>query len=211
MKRTWNSRGSQLWFTALALQWLWLPAGAEGIQLITVEGQKAMLEAPGSEPVGVADADVSIVEYFDYNCPYCKKMTPVFAGLLAEDHRVRIVYKDWPILGDMSIYAAKAVLAARWQGKYRIAHDALINGPRLTTAGQVDAALSTVGVNLAMLNKDRARHAADIDSLLARNDEEAHALNLRGTPGIIVGRQLLPGIVDLHGLKQLVADARSAK
>jgi protein-disulfide isomerase len=200
-----------LWLIAIALQCLSLPALAEGIQLITAEGQKAMLAAPGTEPVGAADADVTIVEYFDYNCPYCKKMAPVLEGLLKEDHHVRIVYKDWPILGDISVYAAKAVLAAQWQHKYRIAHDALINGPRLTTTAKVDAALSRVGVNLDTLSKDRAKRSAEIDALIERNDEEAHALNLRGTPGIVVGRQLLPGIVDLGGLKRLVANARSTK
>ncbi len=200
-----------LWLIAIALQCLSPPASAEGIQLITAEGQKAMLAAPGTEPVGAVDADVTIVEYFDYNCPYCKKMAPVFGGLLKEDRHVRIIYKDWPILGDMSVFAAKTVLAAQWQHKYRVAHDALINGPPLTTTAQVDAALSRAGVNLDTLGKDRANHSAEIGALIERNDEEAHALNLRGTPGIVVGRQLLPGIVDLGGLKQLVAEARSMK
>jgi protein-disulfide isomerase len=198
-----------LWLAAIVFQCLSLPVLAQGIQLITAEGQKAMLAAPGTEPVGAADADVTIVEYFDYNCPYCKKMAPVLEGLLTEDHHVRIIYKDWPILGDMSVYAAKAALAAQWQHKYRVAHDALINGPRLVTTAQVDAALSRVGVNLDTLTKDRAKRSAEIDALIERNDEEAHALNLRGTPGIVVGRQLLPGIVDLVGLKRLIADARS--
>jgi DSBA-like thioredoxin domain len=58
-----------------------------------------MLPAPGTEPVGAADADLTIVEYFDYNWPYCKKMAPVFERLLTEDHHLRIIYKDWPILG----------------------------------------------------------------------------------------------------------------
>jgi protein-disulfide isomerase len=200
-----------LWLMAMTFQCLSLPALAEGIQLITAEGQKAMLTAPGTEPVGAADADVTIVEYFDYNCPYCKKMAPIFERLLTEDHHVRIIYKDWPILGDISVYAAKAALAAQWQHRYRAAHDTLINGPRLATTAEVDAALSRVGVNLDTLSKDGAKHSSEIDALLERNDEEAHALNLRGTPGIVVGRQLLPGIVDLSGLKGLVAEARSTK
>jgi protein-disulfide isomerase len=202
---------SLLWLVAVALQCLSLPALAAGIQLITAEGQKAMLTAPGTEPVGAPDADVTIVEYFDYNCPYCKKMAPVLQELLSADHRVRIVYKDWPILGDISVYAARAALAAQWQHKYRVAHDSLIDGPRMATTAQVDANLSHVGINLKTLAQDRTQHVAEIDALLERNDEEAHALRLRGTPGIIVGRQLLPGIVDVSGLKQLVADARGMK
>jgi protein-disulfide isomerase len=83
-----------------------------------------------------------------------------------------------------------------------------MNGSRLSHNDQVDATLKRAGVNVNTLKKDRLSHAADIDALLARNDLEAHALNLRGTPGIVIGRQLLPGIVDLSGLKQLVANSR---
>jgi protein-disulfide isomerase len=181
---------------------------AQGIQLITAAGQKEMLTNPGTDAAGAPNADVTIVEYFDYNCPYCKKFAPALQSLLAEDHKVAIVYKDWPVLGGVSVYAARSALAARWQGKYLRAHDALINGPRFAQNDQVDATLKGAGIDVDTLRKDQSRHAKDIDALLARNDGEAHALNLRGTPGIVVGRQLLPGFVDLNLLKQLVADSR---
>jgi protein-disulfide isomerase len=184
---------------------------AQGIQLITVAGQKEMLADPGTDAVGAPNADVTIVEYFDYNCPYCKKLAPALRSLLAEDHKIAIVYKDWPILGDVSVYAARSALAARWQGKYVPAHDALMNGPRLAQNDQVDATFKRAGIDVDTLKKDRTSHAKDIDALLARNDAEAHALHLRGTPGIVIGRQLLPGIVDLNGLKQLVASSRQER
>jgi protein-disulfide isomerase len=183
-------------------------APAQGIQLITVAGQKEMLTDPGTDAVGAPNADVTIVEYFDYNCPYCKKLAPALHSLLAEDHKIAIVYKDWPILGDVSVYAARSALAARWQGKYLPAHDALMNGSRLAQNDQVDATLKRAGINVDTLKQDQISHAKDIDALLSRNDAEAHALNLRGTPGVVIGRQLLPGIVDLNDLKQLVAKAR---
>jgi protein-disulfide isomerase len=183
-------------------------APAQGIQLITAAGEKAMLTDPGTDAVGAPNADVTIIEYFDYNCPYCKKFEPALQAFLTEDHEIAIVYKDWPILSDVSVYAAKSALAARWQGKYLVAHNALMNGSRLSQNDQVDATLKRAGVNVDTLKKDRLSHAADIDALLARNDAEAHALSLRGTPGIVIGRQLLPGIVDLSGLKQLVANSR---
>jgi len=183
-------------------------APAQGIQLITVAGQKEMLTDPGTDAVGAPNADVTIVEFLDYNCPYCKKLAPALQSLLAEDHKIAIVYKDWPILGDVSVYAARSALAARWQGKYLSAHDALLNASRLTQDDQVDATLKRAGIDVNALKKDLTSHAKDIDALLARNDAEAHALHLRGTPGIVIGRQLLPGIVDLNGLKQLVADSR---
>lgn len=183
-------------------------SSAQTIQRITVAGQKEMLTDPGTDVVGAADADVTIVEFLDYNCPYCRQFAPALHALLAEDHRIAIVYKDWPILGDVSVYAARSALAARWQGKYLAAHDALLNGSRLTQDNQVDLSLRHAGIDLSALKKDRAAHAKDIDALLARNDAEAQALHLRGTPGIVIGRELLPGIVDINGLKQLVADSR---
>jgi protein-disulfide isomerase len=181
---------------------------AQGIQLITVAGQRQMLTDPGTDAAGAPNADVTIVEYLDYNCPYCKKFAPALQSLLADDRKVAVVYKDWPILGDVSVYAARSALAARWQGKYLPAHDALMNGPRLAQNDQVDATLKRAGIDVDTLKKDQVNHAKDIDAVLARNDAEAHALSLRGTPGIVIGRQLLPGIVDLNGLKQLVADSR---
>jgi protein-disulfide isomerase len=181
---------------------------AQGVSLITAEGQKEMLSEPGAARAGAADADLTIVEYFDYNCPYCKRLAPDLASLLKQDRRIALVYKEWPILGDVSVYAARAALAAQWQGKYLAAHDALMDGPKMTDDAAVDQALKVAGLDLARLKRDGTGHAADIDALLARNDAEAHALSLRGTPGIVIGRLLLPGIVDLNGLKRLAAEAR---
>src|SRR5579863_3020119 len=98
----------------------------EEIQHITRAGLKQMLKNPGTPTVGSAKPDVIVVEYFDYNCPYCKKLVPVLNALLSQDRKVAILYKEWPILGDMSMYGAASALAAGWQGKYRAAHDALI-------------------------------------------------------------------------------------
>jgi protein-disulfide isomerase len=183
----------------------------EEIQHITRAGLKQMLENPGTEAVGSPKPDVIIVEYFDYNCPFCKKLVPVLNALLAQDHQVAILYKDWPILGDMSMYGAASALAAGWQGKYLAAHDALMGGPRLTQTEQVDGILQTAGIDIDRLKKDRTAHAAQIAALLARNDEEAGALTLKGTPGLVVGRQFVPGGVDLPTLNKLVANSRREK
>jgi protein-disulfide isomerase len=184
---------------------------AEDVQIITRAGQKQMLAKPGTDPVGARNPDVTIVEYFDYNCPYCKRLVPALQALLAQDPKIAILYKDWPILGPVSQYAAASALAAGWQGKYLVAHDALISGPRLAQNDQVDAILQTAGVNMDTLKKDRAGHAQEIAALLERNDEEAHALTLEGTPGLVVGRQLVRGIADVSRLKRLVANSRHGK
>ena len=183
-------------------------AGTQGVQLITAADQKQLLVNPGSSPAGAANPDVTIVEYFDYNCPFCKELAPELKSLIRDDRKVALVYKDWPIFGGVSIYAAREALAAEWQGKYLTAHDTLINGPRLTQEDQVDSELKAAGIDMAALAKDRETHAAQIDALLRRNDSEARSLHIRGTPGVIVDRQVLPGTVDLNGLKLLVDQAR---
>src|ERR1700726_1552853 len=183
-------------------------ASAQEIQLITVAGQKQMLSKPGTDPVGARHPDVTIVEYFDYNCPYCKQLVPALHTLIEQDPKLAIVYKEWPILGPVSQYAAASALAAGYQGKYLAAHDALMSGPRLGRNEQVDALLKTAGVNMDTLKEDRTRHAGQIAALLARNDAEAHALSLDGTPGLVIGLQLVPGIARLSDLKRLVRKYR---
>jgi protein-disulfide isomerase len=204
-----NMAGITLIFAACAM--LLGAAEAPETQIITRDGLKQMLANPGTEPVGAPKPDVVIVEYYDYNCPYCKNLVPALQGVLAQDPKVAVVYKDWPILSAVSKYAAVSALAAGYQGKFLAAHNALIGGPRLAQNAQVDAILLSAGVNIDTLNKDRAAHAHDIAALLARNDQEAQALTLKGTPGLVVGRQLVFGIVDLGQLQQLVANSRQGK
>jgi protein-disulfide isomerase len=143
--------------------------------------------------VGSAAPSVSIVEYFGYNCPTCKRLVPILHELLLHDAGVALVYKDWPILGPVSVYAAHCALDARWQAKYSEVHDALIGGPRLSQTSQVDALLQAAGSDMPRLRMDLDRDAGTIDALLEHNDEEARALSLRGTPGILVARPLIPG------------------
>jgi protein-disulfide isomerase len=198
-------------FPVLACAFLLEAGAARDLDLITLDGQKQMLANPGTDPVGARHPDVTIVEYFDYNCPYCKTLVPVLQALLAKDPKVAVLYKDWPILGPVSTYAAASALAARWQGKYPAAHDALISGPRLAEDNQVDAILKKAGLDMEVLKKDRTAHAKEISALLARNDAEAHALTLDGTPGLVVGLQLVPGVASLTFLTQLVAKSRQGE
>ena len=182
---------------------------AQELQEISRAGERAILARPGLEITGARKPDLTIVEYFDYNCPYCKKVVPTFKQLLAEDKKLAIVYKDWPVLGESSVYAARCALAAGWQDKYFIAHDALLTGPRLTGNDQIEAILRGAGIDLDKLKKDMASHAGEITALLARNDAEAHALDLDGTPGILVGRELMPGGADVDFFRKLIATIRS--
>jgi protein-disulfide isomerase len=186
-------------------------ACAQNAQPITAAGLKQILADPGVPAFGSSHPDLNVIEYFDYNCPFCKTLAPAFQSLVATDHDVAVIYKDWPIFGGVSVYAAQSALAATWQGKYLQAHDALMSGPRLAQNAQVDAALQRAGIDIPRLKKDRIAHGAAIDALLARNHAEALALKLPGTPGVLVGRMLVPGIHDLAGLQSVVIYVRHEK
>jgi protein-disulfide isomerase len=181
---------------------------AQPPSLIAAETQRRILNEPGVPILGSANADVTVVEYFDYNCPFCKALDPVFHPFINQDHAAAVVYKEWPIFGGVSIYAAQAALAASYQGKYLQAHDALMSAPRLGENSQVDAALGSAGIDLTQLKKDLVAHRASIDSLLMRNDIEARSMGLRGTPGILVGRRIVASISDLRALQAAVALSR---
>ena len=177
----------------------------------TAETVAALAQNTTVPAAGAKDADVTIVEFFDYNCPFCKKTAPELQKLLHTDPKVRILYKEWPIFGDVSEYAARSALAAHWQGKFLIAHEALIGTPNdLDETSQVDSVLKAAGVDLTQLTRDRSAHAAEITAILARNKKEAATLGFHGTPGFVVGRQLVPLALTLQNLQQLTQSARQS-
>jgi protein-disulfide isomerase len=180
---------------------------AQETQQVSPAGLSAILAQPLLEQRS-AGANAVVVEYFDYNCGFCKRFAPTLASVMEADKRLAVVYKDWPILGAVSVYAAKAVLAAQWQGKYFVAHDALLKSGHLTSPAQVDALLERTGVAMTQLRSDGVAHAAEISAVLVRNAREADALGLQGTPGIVVGRQLIDGITDASSLEGYIAASR---
>jgi protein-disulfide isomerase len=182
---------------AMAIGLLANAASPQELQRITVAGEQAILARPGIEITGAPHPDVTIVEYFDYNCPYCKRLDPTFKQLLAADKKIALVFKDWPVLGEVSEYAARCALAAQWQGKYLAAHDALLYSPRLSRDDVVESVLQGAGIDLKKLKKDLTSHSREIAALLARHEREARALELDGTPGVLVGGLLVPGGADL--------------
>lgn len=177
---------------------------------ISAEVQKRLLREPGVPLLGSTAANITIVEYFDYNCPFCKALAPAFHPLVDRDPAAAVLYKEWPIFGGVSIYAAQAALAANYQGKYLQAHDALISAQRLAENSQVDEALHGAGIDMDRLKKDLAAHRASINALLMRNDAEARGLGMRGTPGVLIGRQRVSDLADLAGLQAAVAASRRA-
>ncbi|THG37577.1 DsbA family protein [Sphingomonas olei] len=171
--------------------------------------RKAVTDDPVAPKRARPGYDVTIVEFFDYNCPYCRRMEPVLNNLLASDPKVRIVYRDWPIFGPASREAARAAIASRWQNRHAAFHEALLTSPaRLDSAG-VRAAATRAKVDWTRLQRDLKLHGADIDALLARTDSIASAIGFNGTPALIVGSQVVAGAVELPALRQLVATARA--
>ncbi|HEY2675778.1 MAG TPA: thioredoxin domain-containing protein [Steroidobacteraceae bacterium] len=211
MPRNTSAISSVLIFALLGLCGAATPLAAEDIGSVPKGTELEILRNPGTPATGAKTADVTLVEYFDYNCPFCKKLAPALRGLLDADPKVALIYKDWPILSEASAYAAGLALAANWQGKYLIAHDTLMAASHLASNEQVDALLQQAGVDVALLKKDREAHAAMINELLKRNDREIRALGVRGTPGLLVGRHIINGVYDVPGLQQAVAIARRDK
>ncbi len=206
-------RRMRLRVVAAVLLYATLPLGASYAQKpIWNDGtalHDAMLHDPAAPVIGDPNGDVTIVEFFDYQCPFCRKMHGELGKLLADDPKIRLVLKDWPIFGDASVQAARVALASRWQGKFAAVHGAL-----LATRGPLDEArirevARTAGVDLRQLDRDLAERGSEIEALLARNARQASALELDGTPSFFVGPFAAFGFIEPEGLRQFVADARA--
>jgi protein-disulfide isomerase len=159
---------------------------------------------------GNPQGDITIVEFYDYQCPYCKKLAPDLAKVVQEDGRIRLVMKDWPILGPASETASRLVLATRHQGKYQAAHDALMGLRGQLTEAVLRGALEQAGVDLAKADADLVAHKDEIEALLKRNNAQAEAFGFFATPSFIVGTFRIPGVIDAAMFKRAVADARAA-
>jgi protein-disulfide isomerase len=204
-----GARGPAIWLAGLLLALGLSVAARAQVMQITPEGRAAMLADPATPFAGAPAGDVTVVEYLDFNCPYCRKAAVSLGQLIAAEPRVRLLYKDWPIFGGVSVYAARAALAASWQDRYLAAHNILIDAPtRLASEAQVRDRLTLAGVDLPRLDHDLAVHGAAIDAILARNAAEAQALNLTGTPGLVIGDYVVPGALDVGQLRRMVALAR---
>ena len=158
---------------------------------------------------GNQKADVTLVEFFDYNCPYCRQVAPLVAKAEGNDPKLRIVYKEFPILGANSSFAARAALAAHRQGKYVPFHRALMEAKGTVTETGVLEAAGRVGLDLVRLKVDMADRA--IQAAIDRNLALARALNINGTPGFVIGEQIVPGAVDLATIERLIREAREKK
>jgi protein-disulfide isomerase len=176
----------------------------------TVLTEALVLRDPDIPAAGNLDGDITIVEYFDYQCPYCRKIEPELRQVVQDDGKVRLVLKDWPVLGEVSVIAARMALASKFQDKYIQAHEALIGVNSKLTEPRIRELLAGAGIDVDLLDRDLVKNAKAIDAILARNDDQAKAFGFRGTPSFIVGKFRVPGILTMAQFDQVIADARKA-
>jgi len=168
--------------------------------------RREIFDDPATPTAGNPHGDVALVEFFDYRCPYCKQVQPSLESMLKQDPNLRLVYKEFPILGPASVTAAHAALAARRQGKYDAFHAAMMAAHGNISNESVYQVAGSVGLDVDKLKRDMA--SPEIAQALKANMKLADALDIHGTPAFVVGGKVVPGAVDLDALKTMVADAR---
>ncbi len=176
----------------------------------TVLTEALVLRDPEIPAAGNVAGDITIVEYFDYNCPYCRKLEPELRQVVQDDGKVRLVLKDWPILGPASVTAARMALATKYQDKYVAAHDALMASSSRLTEQRIRELLADAGIDVDRAARDLQTNAPAIDAIIARNGDQAVAFDFKGTPSFIVGKFPVPGVLTMVQFEQVIADARKA-
>jgi protein-disulfide isomerase len=169
-----------------------------------------ILSDPDAPTAGNPNGDLTIVDFFDYNCPFCKGAAPHLERLVKEDGKIKLIYKDWPILEETSIVGAQLALAAKYQGKYLEAHHALmaVPGEGVSRERMVEAVRKS-GVDMTRLDADLKANSKAILDLIKRNLMIAQAIGLQGTPGFLVGPYMVNQALNYDGFRHVVADARA--
>jgi protein-disulfide isomerase len=179
---------------------------AEQAKQAITDNAEELLSGEGAPVGGNPNASFTVVEFFDYRCPYCKTVAGAFIDTVEEDGDLRIVFKEFPILGDWSLLAAKAALAADKQGKYLPLHRALMEYKGEPTEEAVFDIAAAQGIDVDRLRQDM--ESPDVQEQLDRNYALARALGVRGTPAFIIGNELVPGALSMDDFKQKVEEQR---
>ncbi|WP_322891747.1 MULTISPECIES: DsbA family protein [unclassified Yoonia] len=176
---------------------------------VALADQRALLENDPNAPViGNPDGDVTVVEFFDYNCPYCRSAKTELDGLLSADSNVRVVLREWPVLGEGSVFAARAALASRQQGKYEEFHNALMTMQGRAEEQSVIRVAQSVGLDIDQLRRDM--EAPEVAEHLQLSSGLSRSLGFTGTPSFVIGQNLAPGLIRADQMQRLVAAARTA-
>ena len=160
---------------------------------------------PSIPYMGSDKPKVTIIEFFDYNCGYCKKSLDAVAELLRTEYDLKISFRDYPILSPSSRVAAKAALAAREQGKYFVFHSALMSMQGNLNEKTIFSIANDLGLDIKKLKIDMEN--SQIEKILADNERVAKKLNIRGTPTFIINGKLYPGALELNKLRKIINDS----
>ena len=169
---------------------------------------EAILNDPDAPEGGNPKGDVTIVAFVDYNCPFCKKSAPDLERAVAEDGQIRLVYKDWPILGESSVFGAQLALGAKYQNGYVNVHKALMGIRGHVSKEPMLEAVKAAGIDMERLQSDLDATSGKISALLKRNLAQADSLGLEGTPVYLVG-PFKASTLDFNGFVRIIAKTRA--
>ena len=171
------------------------------------QNEQALLHSPHQVTLGDPEGQVTLVEFFDYNCGYCKRALPDMLGLLETDPHLRIVLKEYPILGPDSLAASRVAIAVRMQdkdGKLNLAfHRLLLEGHGTADGERAKAIAKSLGADMKRLEADLA--SAEVTATLDQSSQLALALNIGGTPSYVLGRDILSGAIGIEALRERIA------
>ena len=187
-------------------------ANADKSQAIKVH-EALLFSSPRQVVLGNRDGDVTLVEFFDYNCGYCKRALPDMQTLIKDDPKLKFVLKELPILGPGSVEAARVAVAVRMQDaggeKYLAFHQNMMNARGQANKEVALAAAQAAGLNLAQLETDMA--SAEVDKTLEESSTLARLLGINGTPGYVVGDGVISGAIGAEGLKEKIQSIRARR
>jgi protein-disulfide isomerase len=188
-------------------------ADTEKHEATIAKNSDAIFNSPRGVTIGNKDGDVTFVEFFDYNCGYCKRAMADMLDLMKTDPKLKVVLKEFPVLGPGSVEAAQVAVAARMQDpvgkKYLEFHQKLLGGRGQADKARAMAAAKDAGFDMARLEKDLA--SPEVRATIEENFKLAEDMGMNGTPSYVIGKEVVVGAVGLDGLKEKIGVARCGK
>ena len=173
-----------------------------------LEHRDALFDGNPAFVAGNPKGTVTLVEFFDYRCGYCKRAVPDLLKLIAENPDLKVVFKDYPVLGPDSLFASRAAIAASLQNRYSDFHFALMANDGPVTEEAIFSVADNIGLDVRKMRDDM--DSEDVDRILEENFALAQALNINGTPNFIIGDQMLPGAVGFKAMSETIAKVRDS-
>ncbi len=188
-------------------------AEAEKHAASVTKNAEAIFNSPRGVTVGNKDGDVTFVEFFDYNCGYCKRAMADMLDLMKSDPKLKVVLKEFPVLGPGSVEAAQIAVAVRMQDptgkKYLDFHQKLLNSKGQADKARALAAAKEAGLDMAKLEKDSA--SPEVRATIEENFKLAESMGMNGTPSYVIGKQVVIGAVGVESLREKIGVARCGK